>query len=393
MGKDKLSKKSIFFTREVLLSTGEFALEAVINFEGHEFYESAPKGLTLGLRETQNQTKSSENLIKTEYFLTLEQSEFDKIFSKNFSSQLSAAFSLSYMKFLSWKNGFQNFELFNYLAKEYHREISCPQIVCNILNGGKHAHNDLSFCEFMIIPKVNNVQENLKIVSEVYHDLKAIISDSLGEENLLIGREGGFSPMLSNVEEAITLLDKAINKRNKNMCSIAIDVAANNFSKKLDNEAYIYTVNKRKYTTKQLIKYYEYLLQKYPSINYLEDPFHENDVEGWKEIYKKMRDKILIVADDLTISKLTNLKKYKECFNACALKINQCGSFTNLESSHRFCADNGIKTIISQRSGETDSSVISHIAVGLGSDFLKAGAPARERIIKYNELLRITSKF
>jgi enolase len=85
-----------------------------------------------------------------------------------------------------------------------------------------------------------------------------------------------------------------------------------------------------------------------------------------------------------------NIEKYKECFNSCILKINQSGSFTALLNSLKFCKQNGINTIISQRSGETDSTILAHLAVGLGADYMKAGAPARERIVKYNELLRIS---
>lgn len=207
---------------------------------------------------------------------------------------------------------------------------------------------------------------------------------------MFLGREGGFSPSISNVEEAICLLGRAIHKRNKGKCFIAIDVAANNFTKKNNKKHFEYIVNKKTHTTNTLIEYYSYLINKYPSIKYIEDPLHENDVKGWKTIFNKLGRKILIVADDLTVSKFSNLRKFKKCFNACVLKINQSGNLTELIKAYNYCVKNNIKTIISQRSGETDSNIITHIATGLGSHYLKAGAPARERIIKYNELLRIT---
>lgn len=382
------------FVREVLLSTGELTREAVISYEGHDYYDSAPLGSTVGLKETQSEILSSAQHVME---LNLEkgitgvtQAEFDKVVSEKYDSQTSTAFSLAYLRLLAHKKGFSEKEIYKYISLEYKKDISSPKIICNVLNGGKHAYNNLAFCEFMIIPKGVNTTQNIRIVSEVYVDLKYLISSELGENNLFLGREGGFSPLISDVEVAISLLYRAIGKRNADMCFIAIDVAANNFTKKSDGDQFEYIVNEKSYTTASLIEYYSYLTDKYPSINYLEDPLHENDIAGWKNLFKVMGHKILIVADDLTVSKLLNLEKYPQCFNACILKINQSGNFTELIKAFDYCVKNNIQTIVSQRSGETDSNIVAHMAVGLGGDYMKAGAPARERIIKYNELLRIT---
>ena len=178
---------------------------------------------------------------------------------------------------------------------------------------------------------------------------------------------------------------------NKGYCSIAIDIAANNFSNKINIDSFEYIVDNKTYTTESLIDYYTHLLKIYPNIIYLEDPLHEDDVNGWKKIFDKLGNKILIVSDDLTASKVENLQKYEYCFNACILKINQAGNLSELLKSYDYCITNNIQIIISQRSGETDSNIIAHIVTGLSGDYLKAGAPARERIIKYNELLRITN--
>jgi enolase len=218
--------------------------------------------------------------------------------------------------------------------------------------------------------------------------LQQIITDELGESHLFLGREGGFSPVVSNVEEAIDLLSRAICKRNDGKCNIALDVAANNCSE-LRSGMFFYTINGKQYTTNELVRYYTKLLERYHTICYLEDPFHEDDIDGWHQLFDLVGDSILVVADDLTVSKAKNIRKYKKCFNACILKVNQAGSVTELVMAYRYCIAHGIKTIISQRSGETDSNILAHLAVGLGSDYIKAGAPARERIVKYNELLRI----
>ncbi len=382
------------FIREVLLSTGELTREAVIYYDGYEYYDSAPLGATIGLKETQSQNYSNNKCVMElslkKDIINLTQAKFDKEVGKKFDSQTSTAFSLAYLKLLAHKKGFNEKEIFKYISLEYKKTISSPKIICNVLSGGKHAYNNLAFCEFMIIPKGINTRQNIQIVSEVYSDLKSLIKNELGENHLILGREGSFSPLISSVEEAISLLDRAICKRNQDKCFIAIDIAANNFTKKSDENQFEYIVNKKNYTTNTLIKYYSYLIDKYPSIKYLEDPLHENDIKGWQNLFNKIGDKILIVADDLTVSKLLNLKKYKKCFNACILKINQSGDFTEFIKAYNYCIKNNIQTIISQRSGETDSNIITHIVVGLGGHYLKAGAPARERIIKYNELLRIT---
>lgn len=389
---NKMSTPNKLFIREILLSTGEFTKEAVIYSDGREYYDSAPSGSTIGLKETQSQKTNIKYLKYLNYkkdLLSLNQVDFDKELNKKNDSQTSTAFSLAYLKFLAHKDGFTEKELFKYVSLIYKRNISSPKIICNILNGGKHGYNALAFCEFMIIPKGVNIRQNIKIISEVYSDLRYIIKKELGERSLILGREGGFSPSISNVEEAIALVDRAIQKHNSGLCFIAIDVAANNFVEKKSLRNFTYNVNNKDYSTDELIKYYSYLIKKYPSIKYLEDPLHENDINGWKNLFMKFDKKILIVADDLTVSKLVYLKKYKKCFNACILKVNQSGNLTEFMKAYNYCVANNIKTIISQRSGETDSNIISHLAVGLGGDYIKAGAPVRERIIKYNELLRI----
>lgn len=277
----------------------------------------------------------------------------------------------------------------NLLQRKNEKNAPFPKIICNLLNGGRHSQNTLTFCEFMIIPQGSDIEHDIRIAAEVYSDLADVITDELGHGHLYTGREGGFSPSISDVETAISLLDKAIKKRNAGGCLIAIDAAANNFSKIDSAGGFIYTVNGRNFTTSEFTDYYVSLINTFPTIAYLEDPFHENDTDGWRQITRQLGKSVLIVADDLVVSTASHLEKFNGCFNACILKVNQAGSVSKLLESYEFCLKNGIRTIISQRSGETDSNIIPHIAVGLGSDFFKGGAPARERIIKYNELIRI----
>jgi enolase len=366
--------------------------EAVIRYKATDFYDSAPFGSTVGFKETQSRildaTPCVTKLNKIQNITDLTQEVFDSIVCKEMDSQMSTAFSLAFLKLLAYKFGNSSAKLHEYLTAAYATQPSSPRIICNILNGSKHAYNNLTFCEFMIIPNGKTMAEKVRIAAEVYADLQQIIVDELGESHLFLGREGGFSPVVSNVEEAIDLLGRAICMRNGEKCNIALDVAANNFSE-LQSGMYIYTVNEKQYTTNELVRYYTELLERYPAIGYLEDPFHEDDIDGWHQLFDLVGDSILVVADDLTVSKTKHIRKYKKCFNTCILKANQAGSVTELVMAYRYCVAHGIKTIVSQRSGETDSNVLAHLAVGLGSDYIKAGAPARERIVKYNELLRI----
>lgn len=386
-----------FFIRKVLLSTGEFTIEAVLRVDGSEFYGTAPLGLTVGFKEKQLlyagvSKKFFQKLNSKNNILELNQEEFDKFITSIYDSQTSTALSLAYLKYKAYENGFVEKQIFQFIAQKFNKKMRLSKVISNVLNGGRHAGNNLAFCEFMIIPKGKNPQQNIQIASDVYLDLRDVIIDKIGVQHLYIGREGGFSPAILSIETAISLINDAIDKRNKGKCNIAIDVAANNFAKLNKEHQYNYIINDKVYNTDELIEYYSLLLDKFPIITYLEDPFHENDIDGWRKIRDMCGSNILIVADDLTVSTVSYLEKYHNLFNACVLKVNQAGSISELMDAYEFCLKNNIKTIISQRSGETDSNIISHLAVGLGSDYLKVGAPARERIVKYNELIRITSR-
>lgn len=383
-----------FFFRDVLLSTGEYTKEAVINFENIEVHESAPVGLTLGLNEASLVTcvdKGDYSILSNPNIFNLAQDVFDATVASTFDSQTSTALSMVFLRYSALKENFEKNELYKFISKNYNKKSTFPGAIFNILNGGKHAGNELEFCEFMIIPEGSDVQDNIKIASEVYLDLRKLLESELGRQHALVGEEGGFSPNISDPELAIGLIRQAINKRNKGKCRIALDIAADNFTRPTQNkEGYFeYEVNGNVYTTDSLLKYYESLISKFPEIGYLEDPFHENDLEGWRKLTSKFNDTIFIVADDLTVTNISYLEKYKGCFNSCILKINQIGTITEMMKAYDFCVVNNINTIISQRSCETDSDIIAHLSVGLGSNYIKAGAPARERIIKYNTLIRL----
>lgn len=392
--------KTKIYLRQTLLSSGEFTCEAVINTPSCQIFESSPQGLTLGLNEASLLTShKDQNILFLNDDISIldsSQEKFDEVISSNITSQITTALSLVFLKYGAHVAGFHESKLFSFVSKEYKTEISLPVPIFNILNGGKHAGNGLEFCEFMIIPKGTSVCENIRIASEVYLDLRTIIEDNLGVKHTLVGREGGFAPDIFSIHTALELIVDAINIRNRDKCNIAIDVAANNFSEKKNfqgDTVFEYKIGGEKYSSIELVTYYKDLLNKFPYIVYLEDVAHEEDIDTWIKLKSEYGNQILIVGDDLTVTNINYLEKYKDCINACILKVNQIGTFSDFMKAYLFCKTNGIITIISQRSGETDSNILTHIATGLGSNYIKAGAPARERIVKYNTLLRLEDEF
>ena len=298
----------------------------------------------------------------------------------NLGANAILSVSLAYLKACS---NSKNLPLYKYLGKTY----SLPRCMMNILNGGLHADNNLDFQEFMIMPNKDSIHDQLRIGSEVFHNLKNILK----EKKLItsVGDEGGFAPNLKNNEEALDIICLAIKKAGyipgKDV-SIAIDVAASSF---YDNKYGKYRVNKKWLTKDKLINFYVNLINKYPIIS-IEDPFDENDFESFKKFTSIVN--IQVVGDDLFTTNKKQLEKgieEKMC-NAILLKANQIGTITEMIDTIKLAKENNYKTIISHRSGETEDTFIADFAVGLDLGQIKTGSMSRgERICKYNRLLRI----
>lgn len=263
-----------------------------------------------------------------------------------------------------------------------------PTACFNIINGGAHAGNELDFQEFMIVLHAKPFSKILQISSEIYHQLKELINKKYGDLASNIGDEGGFAPPVKDPEEAINLILEAAEILGyKNKIKIALDVAASQFYKEGQ-----YKTNFGFFSTEGLVDYYSNLLQKYP-ISILEDPFAQDNWEGWIMLKSKTKgSKIFIIGDDLLVTnpkKIKEAQKQKAC-NGLLLKVNQIGTVTEAMEAARLAKSFGWKTMVSHRSGETCDDFIADLAVGIGADFIKAGAPARgERVAKYNRLLKI----
>ena len=265
-----------------------------------------------------------------------------------------------------------------------------PKPMMNIINGGAHATNNLDFQEFMIIPNRDTIKERLRVGAEVFHTLKKVLK----ERNLStgVGDEGGFAPNLSSNTEGFELIVEAITKAGYTPgvdVNLAIDVAASEFYE--DGKYVLRGENNRTLTTEELIEFYEELVNKYPIIS-IEDPVDENDWEGFKFITERLGDRIQLVGDDLFVTNKKCLQKGidMKAGNAILLKVNQIGTITETLETIQLARNNGYKTVISHRSGETEDTTIADLAVGLNLGQIKTGSMSRtDRICKYNQLIRI----
>ena len=275
-------------------------------------------------------------------------------------------------------------ELYQYLGNTY----SMPRCMMNILNGGAHASNKLDFQEFMIVPSRSIYHENLRMGSEIFNSLK----DILKEKNLLcgVGDEGGFAPQIDDADEALELISFAIENAGYVLGEdvyIALDVAASEF---YNEEEDIYLLEGKRYSKEELVCYYRKLVEKYHIIS-IEDGMAEEDYEGWRLLTDSLSD-IQLVGDDLFVTNKKLLQKGIDMniANAILIKLNQIGTVTETIETINLARENGYKTIISHRSGETEDNYIADFAVGLNLGQIKTGSMSRsERLSKYNRLIRI----
>ncbi|MBA8666936.1 phosphopyruvate hydratase [Holosporaceae bacterium 'Namur'] len=292
--------------------------------------------------------------------------------------------SLAYAKAFAAANGQQ---LFQSLAS---KEISMPRPMMNIINGGAHADNALDVQEFMIIPlKYSRFSDALRMGAEVFHTLKKILHE--GGYNTNVGDEGGFAPALGSAEECLNLILAAIEKagyRPGEDISLGLDVAASEF---YDNNSYHLKGENKILNSEQLIKYFEHLVNRYPIIS-IEDPMSEFDYEGWQNITHALGSKVQIVGDDIFVTNKQIFAKGIEdkIANAILIKLNQIGTLTETLETIKLAKKNNYNAIISHRSGETEDTTISHLAVAVNAGQIKTGSLCRtDRVAKYNELLRI----
>lgn len=285
-------------------------------------------------------------------------------------------------------------DLYQYIGGINGKELPIPMM--NILNGGKHSDNNISIQEFMIMP-IGNITftERMRRGVEIYHTLKKVLKEkgySVG-----VGDEGGFAPNLESEEQALDIIIEAIRKAGYEPgkdIKLALDIASTEMyeeAKKINKQGYYFWKTKQYKTQEEMIEYIVELCNKYPIFS-IEDGLAEEDWEGWKVLTERLGNKVQLVGDDLFVTNPKRLGRgiEKNVANAILIKPNQIGTLTETLYTIQKAKQNGYKTVISHRSGETEDTTIADMAVGVNAGQIKTGAPCRtDRVSKYNRLLYI----
>ena len=404
-----MSKIIDVHAREILDSRGFPTVEVEVTTESnHKGIASVPSGASTGSREALELRDNDErycgkgvlkavnnvnNIIKKSVvgMEVSHQTEIDKkmieLDGTENKSKLGAnailGVSLACLKAAASEAGKEMYEYLN------PREKKIPKLMFNIVNGGMHAKNNLDIQEFMIVPKKESFKEGLRCASEVFHSLKKLLDN----EGLTtsVGDEGGFAPNLENNKSALNYIIKAIETAGYTPGKdvfIALDVAASSF---YNEQTKTYKIEDKILTKEELLDYYLDLLKSYPIIS-IEDPFDENDYDGFKLITEKLGKEINIVGDDLFVTNQKELQKGidMEICNSVLIKPNQIGTFLETLETIVLAKKHNYTTIMSHRSGETTDTFIIDAAVALNIPFVKTGSVSRgERICKFNRLLKI----
>ncbi|MHA2276473.1 MAG: phosphopyruvate hydratase [Candidatus Kariarchaeaceae archaeon] len=285
----------------------------------------------------------------------------------------------------------QNKWTYEYIGKGDY-SLPCPML--NVINGGEHAGGDLAIQEFMLMPLgFDTYSEALRASAEVYQNLKKYLKKTYGATSTNVGDEGGFAPPIENTRDALDALIESIKTSGYKPVEqfyIGIDAAASEFYS--DGKYHLDGTN---LSPEEFLSYYEKIIEEYPILLSLEDPFDEHDYDSFSKLVSSYGSSRAIVGDDLTVTNVERIQTAidKQSMNYLLLKVNQIGSFTEAKQAFDLTKKQNWGVVISHRSGETEDTFIADLAVGLKAERMKTGAPARsERVAKYNQLLRIEEK-
>jgi enolase len=279
--------------------------------------------------------------------------------------------------------------LYRYVGGVYAHQLPVPMM--NILNGGKHADNNVDLQEFMVVPVgAPTFHEALRMGTEVFHHLKAILKGK--GHNTAVGDEGGFAPNLKSNEEALAVIVEAIKEAGYKLgaeVAIALDAAASEFYH--GGKYILQAEEKKERRAAEMVVFYEDLVSRYPILS-IEDGLAEDDWEGWRELTARLGKKVQIVGDDIFVTNRERLAKgiQEGVANSILIKLNQIGTLTETLSAIEMAKKAGYTAVISHRSGETEDTTIADVAVATNVGQIKTGSASRsDRVAKYNQLLRI----
>lgn len=281
-------------------------------------------------------------------------------------------------------------ELYEYIGGIAANTIPVPMM--NILNGGAHADNNVDVQEFMVMPiGFETFRDALRCGTEIYHHLKQVLKSK--KLATAVGDEGGFAPNLSSNEDALKVIVEAIEKAGYKPGEdvvLALDVAASEMFDKSTGKYHLSGEGKT-FTSEELIDFYENWVNRYPICS-IEDGLDQNDWDGWKKLTQRLGGKVQLVGDDLFVTNVSRLSKgiSEGVANSILIKLNQIGTLSETINAVQMAQRSGMTAVMSHRSGETEDTTISDLAVALNTGQIKTGAPARtDRVAKYNQLLRI----
>lgn len=355
--------------------------------EAHELRDVDGKGASEAINKVNNIIAGA--LVGQD---VLNQKEIDRIMIEldgtlnkdNLGGNSMIGVSVACAKVAAKVSGVEVFEHLRTLA-EIKPSRKTPYLYMNLINGGKHAKNDLAFQEYHIVPETEDVEEAVEIGITIQNTLKEIIFKDLGEDSVTLGDEGGFAPKISDIRQPLFYLRSAIKQNDlEGKVRLALDVAATSFY-----QNGMYKIDGKDISKEELLDIYNSLIEEFNLLS-IEDPFYEEDFESFKKL--KENNETIVVGDDLTVTNKNLLQQAieKGSINAMIIKPNQIGTLSETLETMKLARENDIELIVSHRSGETDDDFIADLAHAFNCFGLKSGSPQKaERMVKYKRLIKI----
>ena len=356
--------------------------------EAHELRDGNKKGVTVALGKVNNEI--AKVLVGQD---VLNQKEIDRLMIEldgtpnkdNLGGNSMIGVSIACAKLAAKISGVETYEYLRTLA-EIKPSRKIPYLYMNLINGGKHAKNNLAFQEYHVVIGMDDVEEAVHSGVLIQNSLKKFIHEDLPDDMLVLGDEGGYAPKLTNIRKPLEYLAKAVKENNLgSQARLALDVAASSFY-----ENGMYNVDGKKITQEELLATYNSLIKEFNLIS-IEDSFDEEDFEGFRKL-KNANDGLVVVGDDLTVTNKTLVQKAIDegSINGMIVKPNQIGTLSETLETMQLAREHDIELIVSHRSGETDDDFIADLAYAFGTFGLKTGSPIKaERMIKYRRLIEI----
>ncbi|MEI8270253.1 MAG: phosphopyruvate hydratase [bacterium] len=357
--------------------------------EAHELRDEDGKGVKLAAEKVNNEIQLA--LIDAD---VLNQKEIDRIIIEldgtenkdNFGGNSMIGVSIACAKVAAKVQSIEVYEHLRTLS-EMKPSRRIPHLYMNLINGGKHAKNDLAFQEYHVVSDIEDASLAVDIGFKIQNSLKEIIEKELGEESLILGDEGGYAPKISDIRKPLEYLSTAIKMNElEGKVRLALDVASSSFFN--DGK---YKVDGKEITKEELADIYSSLIKEFNLIS-IEDPFDEEDFESFTKL-KELEKDLIVVGDDLTVTNKFLLQKAinRKSISGMIIKPNQIGTLSETLETMRLARENDIELIVSHRSGETDDDFIADLAFAFGTYGLKTGSPVKsERMVKYERLIKIS---